>query len=217
MVIDCSINQEATPVEERSTGGPAPASIGSMPRLIDTGTRTDELAHTLARLIAEEGLVAPSSRRVAAELKLSIASLYHHYESRERLLRVLGYRIGLALVEAVEDEVRLGGIGALLRADEDGLMLTRAWLGVVELGRCDEHVGNSVAAVQRRERSSLMLITGERDPSSTRIEALQAQVHGLRGATTRYCEPLDVEAARELLAAAAARSASTIASGSSAE
>ncbi|SDD05642.1 helix-turn-helix domain-containing protein [Nocardioides lianchengensis] len=170
-----------------------------MPRLLDTNTRTDELAHTLARLIDEGGLEAPSSRRIAAEIKLSIASLYHHYESRERLLRVLSYRIGLALVDACQSEVRATGVGAMLRDDEDGIMLTRAWLGVVELGRRDEHVGNSVAAVAEREQSMLYGAAGDRCRDPEQVELVQALLHGLRAATTRYCDPLDVGLARRIL------------------
>lgn len=170
-----------------------------MPRLLDTNTRTDDLAHALAVLIHETGLEAPSSRRIAAAINLNIGSLYHHYESRQRLLRVLSYQIGLALVDSASSELRRDGVGALLRSDEDGTMLTRAWLGIVELGRCDEHVGHSVAAILLRERSSLMLVTGERQPDSERLEMLQSLLHGLRVATTRSCDPLDVDIARRLL------------------
>lgn len=122
-----------------------------MPRLIDTGTRTDELAHMLAVLIAEDGMEAPSSRRIAAKMQLNIGTLYSHFENRERLLRVLSHRIGLALVESVKVDLRREGLGALIRDDEDGLLLTRAWLGVVALGRTEEHVGHSVEAVREHE------------------------------------------------------------------
>lgn len=175
-----------------------------MPRLLDTNLRTDELAHTLARLIDEGGMVAPSSRRIAGEINLSIASLYHHYESRERLLRVLSYRIGLALLEVCQSEVGATGVGAMLRHDEEGMMLTRGWLGVVELGRREEHVGHSVAAVLDRERSLLCSAAvssaaGDRLREPEQIDRAQALLHGLRAATTRYCDPMDVDVARRML------------------
>jgi len=203
-----------------------------MPRLLDTNSRTDELAHALAQLIGEDGLEAPSSRRVAARVGLSIGTLAHHYESRTRLLRVLSFRIGLALLDEITPEIRTIGAAAMLRTDDEGRLLTRAWLGAVELGRSSEDVGYSVADIIQRERSCLIGASDHlvRDPVT--LEALHALVHGLRAATCRKVDPLDVETAREILGSgmreaqrtasaaalpAASRRAVTIASGSSAE
>lgn len=170
-----------------------------MPRLIDTNTRTDELAHVLSGLIAESGLDAPSSRRIAAGIPISIGTLYGHYESRERLLRVLTYRIGLALLGSISDDIPRCGPDALIRSDEDGLLLTRAWLGVVELGRCHEQVALTVAEIQGRERSLLRTMIDTPAPEPEELELVLALLHGLRTAVSRQTEPVDVETARRLV------------------
>jgi hypothetical protein len=59
-LIDRSTNAQThrrdlvAPVERRSTAPQSAATIDGMPRLLDTNSRTDELAHVLAQLIGED-------------------------------------------------------------------------------------------------------------------------------------------------------------------
>lgn len=195
---------------------------------MDTNTRTDELAQILALLLADTGVEAPSSRRIAAGMPLSIGTLYGHFETRDRLLGVLADRVGSALTAPSRGALVVDGVAALLPSDDDTDVLTRAWLGLVEVGRCHETVGYAVARVLAQEESALIVATDHHlAHDRERLELLHALLHGLRSAVTRRDDPLDLETARRMLsgyadqlveaAAAEERSAPIIASGSSAE
>lgn len=128
-----------------------------MPRLLDTGSRTDDLADVMARLIAERGLAPPSTRSIARRLGISVGTLAHHYERRRRLVEILAWTIVRRFAEDREVRTRLHGPAGLLPdpTREESLLLTRAWLAVQELARASDHVAGSVQAAEEQE---LMLL-----------------------------------------------------------
>ncbi len=80
-----------------------------MPRLLDGETRTDEIIRGIGRLIITGGLEAVTLRNIAKEVGISSGTLTHHYESRERLMRVAAYWFGKGFVAENEARVRHDG------------------------------------------------------------------------------------------------------------
>ena len=176
-----------------------------MPRLLDTRSRTDELADALVRLLGERGLDAPSSRRIAVATGISAATLLHHYESRERLLSVLAHTICRRTLAGAGGRLRRDGVAALLPAPADpvGLGETRAYLAVIELGRGGGLLAEVVAHYEEEERHLLRHaargLSGGDEPTEGDLDLYGAVLVGLRHAVCRRVDPMAPEAARAVL------------------
>lgn len=66
---------------------------------VATQEKLDRLLVTVAALIAEKGFEATSMRDVSRALGVSVAGLYHYFESKEDLLYQLQYRTFASLYE----------------------------------------------------------------------------------------------------------------------
>jgi AcrR family transcriptional regulator len=106
-----------------------------MPRVIDSNSRTEAMVLGVNRVLVDRGVFGLTLRAIAAESGISSGSLLHHFESRERVLRVAAHRTGLTLVRAVESDGLWDGVAAFLPGDDEMVLLTRAWLAWCELWR----------------------------------------------------------------------------------
>ncbi len=181
-----------------------------MPRLLDFQTRTDDLAFGMALLIQRHGLSAPSTRAIAREIGISVGTLSHQFETRERLIGVLASGVARLYMENLEDRVGWQGVPALVPdpADEDptaqdAALLVRGRLALDELGRASDHAAHTVGRLDDFER---WILGGLRSPRRTArpgeppAEAgAAALLSGLRTAVHRQVDPLPAWRAVELL------------------
>lgn len=91
----------------------------------------DEILDAAARLFAQSGYAATSTRQIAEAVGMRQASLYYHFDSKERILAELleaTVRPSLTFAEAVETaaDQPLAALHALVRFDVD-ILLTARW------------------------------------------------------------------------------------------
>ena len=75
-----------------------------MPRLIDTDLRTAEMVTGVNHVLVSHGIPGLTMRLIARESGISTGSLMHHFETRERILRIAAHRTGRALIAAAESD-----------------------------------------------------------------------------------------------------------------
>ena len=75
-----------------------------MPRLIDRDLRTADLVIGVNRVLATHGIPGLTMRMIARESGISTGSLMHHFETRERILRIAAHRTGRTLISAAESD-----------------------------------------------------------------------------------------------------------------
>ena len=199
-----------------------------MPRLIETETRTGTLVAAVNHLLAEGGPRAVSLRAVASVSRVSGSSIIHHLGSMEHLLRVSAHRTGQARRDRLRQRWPDEGLAAYLPSVPDDVVDARTWLAWCELWRSEEGLELTVRQALEEERA---LLAGQLDYALGRddLDLLVALIEGLTVATCRPVDPMPTtraitlllgavpRSAQPLAAAAASRSAVTIASGSSAE
>lgn len=83
--------------------GPRPAGTRGRGRRPATEQKSDALFAAAAALIAEKGFEATSMRDVSRALGVSLAGLYHYFESKEELLYQIQYRTFAALLAAQQE------------------------------------------------------------------------------------------------------------------
>jgi len=174
-----------------------------VPRLIDTRTRTGTLVDAIIRILATQGVPGLTLRGIARESRISTGSLLHHFESRERILCVAAHQTGSALLAEIESDLIWHGVPAFLPGSDETQMLTRAWLGWVELWRSEKSLADIVGEVRRRELSMLAEVHEHR-LSRPDLDLMAAMVEGLRHAICAPVRPLPRERARDLLAGVSA-------------
>jgi AcrR family transcriptional regulator len=172
-----------------------------VPRLIDTQTRTGTLVAATVSLLASQGVAGLSLRSLARESRISTGSLLHHFESRERIFSVAAHRTGSALLDGIRSDVIHDGVAAFLPGDDEGVLLTRAWLAWLELARGDEGLARIVGEARWREQG-LLAQTHEHRLSRPDLDLLVATVDGLRVAVCAPARPMPPARARELLSEA---------------
>jgi len=84
-----------------SPSGSAPPPRHQRPRAA-TQLKLDHLLATAATLIAEKGFEATSMRDVSRAVGVSLAGLYHYFDSKEELLYQLQYRTFASLLRTAE-------------------------------------------------------------------------------------------------------------------
>ncbi len=173
-----------------------------MPRLIDTDLRTTDMVTGVNRVLAAHGIPGLTMRTIARESGISTGSLIHHFESRERILRIAAHRTGRALVSAAESDSLWIGLDAFLPGDEETRRLTRAWLAWCELWRSESWLESTVGELRARERDSLAELH-ERPRSDPALDLVVAVLDGLRGAVCAPVAAMPVARARALLRTAA--------------
>src|SRR4051794_40703348 len=85
-----------------------------------------EILDAALDVFSEEGFVGGSMRRIAQAVGVRESALYHHFDSKEAILRALAEQFGPGrareLVQADLDTALSGGLKAFLRARAQGLM-----------------------------------------------------------------------------------------------
>jgi AcrR family transcriptional regulator len=152
-------------------------------------------------VLVTQGVGGLTLRTIARESGISTGSLIHHFEHRERMLGLAAQRTGKALVEDIRVRSYGEGVGAFLPGDDEGVLLTRAWLGWCELWRSEERLVHSVAEV-RDEELRLMAEVHEFGLTRPELDLLTAAVDGLRVAVCAPVRPMPPAHARDLLASA---------------
>jgi AcrR family transcriptional regulator len=181
-----------------------------MPRMIDTSSRTGALVLAINSVLVTHGVFGLTLRTIARESGISTGSMLHHFDRRERMLSVAAHRTGLAVLADIDGRILLEGVEAFVPGDDDGLLLTRAWLAWCELWRSEEWLTQIVGDVRVRE---LRMLAEVHDFRLVRAELdlLTAAIDGLRVAVCAPVRPMPPAQARDLL-----RSASSAALGSAA-
>ncbi len=174
-----------------------------MPRLIDTDLRTADMVTGVNRVLAMHGIPGLTMRLIARESGISTGSLMHHFETRERILRIAAHRTGRALISAAESDSLWIGLDAFLPGDEETMRLTRAWLAWCELWRSEPWLEETVSELRWRERCALAELH-ERESADQRLDVVVAALDGLRGAVCAPVSPMPVDRARALLRTAVA-------------
>ena len=181
-----------------------------MPQLIDPYTRTGALVLAVNTILVERGVFGLTLRTIGRESGISPGSLLHHFGHRERLLGVVAYQTGAALLADIEGRLVWHGVGAFLPGDDDGVLLARAWLAWCELWRSEEWLTHDVEQCRAKERR-MMAEAHEFGVARPDLDLLMAVVDGLRVAVCAPVRPMRPSQARALLgsvsAAALARAA----------
>ena len=90
---------ESRPARVSKRRGPRPA----------TQQKLDQLLAASAALIAEKGFEATSMRDVSSALDVSLAGLYHYFDSKEELLYQIQYRTFASLLARQEQTLAAPG------------------------------------------------------------------------------------------------------------
>lgn len=174
-----------------------------MPRLIETQSRTGTMVVAINHILATRGVPGLTLRSIARESRISTGSLLHHFECRERILTVAAHRTGLALLGVISAEVSERGVAGFLPADDDGILLTRAWLAWVELWRTQTWLEPTVTELRTRELGMLAEAHDHR-LSRPDLDLLSALVEGLRSGICAPRLPMPPHRAHALLRSASA-------------
>ena len=148
-----------------------------MPRLLDTGTRTDAIIDATSRLILTRGVDALSLRAIAAETGLSASTLLHHLTDRTRLLRLCAARFVKRHMDEVGYRVRLESEHALLPRTPEEIRDMRVWFAWRELGRSDDGIAHFMADYREQERLLLGVTLRRRSgtvPEEPELDAAMA-------------------------------------------
>ena len=169
-----------------------------MPRLIDRDLRTADLVVGVNRVLATHGIPGLTMRMIARESGISTGSLMHHFETRERILRIAAHRTGRTLISAAESDSLWIGLDAFLPSDEETKRLTRAWLAWCELWRSEPWLEETVTELRWRERRALAELH-EVQPEDPRLDTVVVVLDGLRGAVCAPVSAMCVDRAQDLL------------------
>lgn len=169
----------------------------SVPRLIDPIARGETIAQAASRVIVAGGLPALTLRAVAAEARISPASLVHQFTDRARLMSTLCVLRGTDRLFDISRRTLSEGALAFIPTN-DTVLDDRVWLAWCELGRSDAAIGEIVAEIRRDERDMLDAVLG-RSLDEPGLDALMAAIDGLVGAVCLGNEPLPLERARVAL------------------
>ena len=210
-----------------------------MPRLVHARTLLDSVTIGINAVMEGLGLRGLTLRAIGREVRTSPATLLHHFDSLDDLLRVAAWETAtdrLRDLETGREAARcagLAGVAGFLPELPYEVVSARCWLGWQELARSHEGVAQAVADERSKERALIATAAGL-DLYSDAPATLQALIDGLLVAMCAPEGPMPVDQARTLLdgsasqaapnpqdplvtRSAVARSASIIALGSAAE
>lgn len=158
----------------------------------------DLLGDAAFDLVAEAGHAALTLRAVARRMGISQSWLSDRFENRARMLAIATGVIGDRWSTWVMARSRYLGIGAFLPDTDEGVVATRVWMSLTELGRVEEPTAFQVEHVRREERSLLLGLLGPATPEP-HLDELVALTNGLRAAIADPIAPLRPRRARALL------------------
>ena len=173
-----------------------------MPRLIDPEGRTATLVAAINYVLARDGVAGLSLRAIARESRVSTSSMLHHFDSRDRLLRIAARMTGEARLDAIDRRADREGACAFLPApgDDEDLVNARAWLAWCELWRSEDTIGETMSRNRDHERLLLASVLGVRLRSQD-LTPVVALIDGLMVSVCAPKRPLPRERARALLEA----------------
>jgi AcrR family transcriptional regulator len=170
-----------------------------VPRLIDPEGRTATLVDAINHLLARDGVTGLSLRAIARESRVSTSSMLHHFDSRDRLLRIAARMTGEARLDAIYRRADREGVGAFLPAPgDDDLITARAWLGWCELWRSEDTIGETMSRNRDHERLLLASVLEVR-PRTHDLTPIVALIDGLTVAVCAPTRPLAPQRARDVL------------------
>ena len=169
-----------------------------MPQLIDTGSRAGTLAAAVNELLVTEGIPGLTLRKIAAVSRVSTGSIIHHLGDKNRLLSLSAGLTARALQQDIERRRWFEGVLAFLPTDDDGVLITRAWLAWLELGRSDDIVEPPVSRAVESQRG-LLAATLDHRLARDDLDLVVAVIDGLRGAICQPTRPMGPGRACELL------------------
>jgi AcrR family transcriptional regulator len=174
-----------------------------MPRLIDPYTRVGAMVLAVNNILVTQGVFGLTLRTIARESGISTGSLLHHFGHRERVLGVAAYQTGCSLLSEIDSGQIWHGVEAFVPGEDEGVLLTRAWLSWCELWRSEEWLTETVGDLRARERR---MLAEAHDFQVVRadLDLLVALVDGLRVAVCAPVRPMPPATARSLLSGASA-------------
>jgi AcrR family transcriptional regulator len=176
-----------------------------VPRLIHGPSRAETLAAAINEVLVTDGIPALSLRRIAEVSGVSTGSMLHHFGGRSRLIGLAAALTARELQSEIIDGIGFEGVAAFLPANDDGVLLHRAWLAWVELGRSESEV-EPVVTQARRTELGLLAQTTEHELVRDELDLLTAAIEGLRSAICAPVRPMPPRRARLLLEDHLARS-----------
>jgi AcrR family transcriptional regulator len=174
-----------------------------VPRLIDPYTRTGAMVLAIDSILVTEGVFGLTLRTIARESGISTGSLLHHFGHRERVLSVAAHQTGLSLLDGIRSDSMWKGVEAFLPGNDEGVLLTRAWLSWCELWRSEDWLTETVGQLRAREQR-LLAEVHELRVARPDLDLLTAVIEGLRVAVCAPTRPMPPAQARALLASASA-------------
>lgn len=97
----------------------------------------------LARTIGRDGLRAPTLKVVAEEANMGVSTLHQWFAGQQNMLPHASAGFAGIFWEQVAQRVNARGWAGYLPATEDELFFQRAWLGIEELARSNDEVGET--------------------------------------------------------------------------
>lgn len=154
----------------------------------------------LARTIGREGLRAPTLKMVAEEANMGVSTLHQWFAGQQNMLPHAAAGFAGIFWEQVAQRVKARGWGGYLPTTDDEVFFLRAWLGLEELARSNDEVGETVRDLWHDVRFWLRSSIGREltDYESGGLVIL------LRGLWDSLCsaDPIQPELAQSLWAAA---------------
>jgi AcrR family transcriptional regulator len=171
-----------------------------MPASIHGPSRAEALVLAINQVLVTDGIPGLSMRRIAEESRVSTGAMIHHFGSRARLIGLAAAFTAGYLSDDIESRRHDAGVCAFLPCDDDGVLLHRAWLAWVELGRSEMDV-EPVVTRARREELALLAATTDYRYARDDLDLLAAVITGLRAEICAPTRPLPPARAAALLAA----------------
>ena len=154
----------------------------------------------MARTIGRDGLRAPTLKVVADEANMAVSTLHKWFAGRENMLPHAAAGFAGIYWEEIAQRVNARGWAGYLPSTRDDLFFLRAWLGVEELARTNDEVGEAVRELWRNVRYWLRSSIG-RDLTDFESGGLMTLLRGLWNGLCS-ADPIDPDLAQELWAAA---------------
>ncbi|MFI5626852.1 hypothetical protein ACIA03_25560 [Nocardioides sp. NPDC051685] len=154
----------------------------------------------LARTIGRDGLRAPTLKVVAEEANMAVSSLHKWFAGRENMLPHAAAGFAGIYWEEIAQRVNLRGWAGYLPSTRDEMFFLRAWLGIEELARTNDDVGEAVRDLWHNVR---FWFRGSIGRELTDFES-GGLVILLRGLWDRLCsaDPIEPDLAQQIWAAA---------------
>jgi DNA-binding transcriptional regulator YbjK len=175
---------------------------------LDSVNRRDIITDMAIRLIAEAGMAAVTYQALANRIGISTAGVQLWAGTRARLNVIIAATFYQRWGQWTRRRAYEQGALALLPSEQAEVPWTRVLLALEELARIEPEVAEVMAHVEIGERDLLQRIHPEVAPHDS--DVLIALVQGLRAQVTRPVDPLPLDRARSLMAAAVARHAGAV-------